>query len=273
MRREDRPTGRTATGSLEGTTTERFPMAEPSDEQVLVDGVPASEAHVPDQPLHPWFRRFVLGVGAVRLGIPIVSLFTIVAPLVARIGGGQTAEIYWLLLVRPSKEVLLWGGGLWRTTGDVDLWLLFLAYAPLMIVMNWAFFFIGRAWGPALARGEGPRWLTRSITPEGFARARALLARHGPVIAVVGRIAVLPPTVMSAAAGTSDIGVWRYQVADTIGGVAGFASAVGIGYALGRTYEQGGPWLLAGGVALVAGLAWWATHRLQQDVEVTVPDE
>lgn len=245
------------------------------DEQVLVDGAPATEAHVPVEPLHPWFRRFVLGVGTARLVIPIVSFFTIVAPLVASITRGDTDDIYWLLLVRPSKEVLLWGGGLWRTTaGDVDVWLLFLAYAPLMVVMNWAFFFIGRAWGPALARGEGPRWLQRSITPEQFARARTLLAKHGPVIAVVGRIAVLPPTVMSAAAGTSDIGVWRYQAADTLGGIAGFVTAVAVGIALGETYEQGGIWLLLGGLALVGVLVWWMTRWLQQDAEVEhVADE
>lgn len=238
-------------------------------EQVLIDGEPPTEAHVPDEPMHPWFRRFVLGVGVARLAIPIVAFFTIVAPLVASISRGSADNIHWLLLVRPSKDVLLWGGGLWRTTGgEIDLWLLFLAYAPLMIVANWAFFFIGRAWGPALARGDGPRWLQRSITPEQFARARTLLAKHGPAIAIIGRVAIVPPTVMSVAAGTSDINVWRYQIADTIGGVAGFASAVAIGVALGETYEQGGLWLLAGGLALVGGLAWWMTRWLQQDVEV-----
>ena len=244
-------------------------MAEVEDEQVLVDGALASEAHVPDEPLSAWLRRFVLGVGVARLVVPIVSFFTIVAPLVASISSGTTSNIYWLLLVRPSKDVLLWGGGLYRTTGgEVDLWLLFLAYAPLMIVMNWAFFFIGRAWGPALARGEGPTWLQRSITPEQFARARALLAKHGPAIAVIGRVAVLPPTVLSAAAGTSDISTWRYQVADTVGGIAGFVSAVAVGVALGETYEQGGIWLLVAGLALVAGLVWAMTRWLQQDVEV-----
>jgi membrane protein DedA with SNARE-associated domain len=244
-------------------------VTDADDELILVDGEVVTEAHVPDEVLAPWFRRFVLGVAIARLGIPIVSFFTVVAPLVASISGGNTDNILWLLLVRPSKEVLLWGGGLWRTTGgEVDLWLLFLAYAPLMIVMNWAFFFIGRAWGPALAHGEGPRWLQRSITPEQFARARTLLAKHGPIIAVVGRIAVLPPTVMSAAAGTSDIGVWRYQIADTIGGIAGFVSAVAVGIVLGETYEQGGLWLLAGGLVLVVLLLWWMTRWLQQDAQV-----
>lgn len=244
-------------------------VAEADDEQVLVDGEPATSAHVPDaEPMHPWFRRFVLGVGVARLGIPIVAFFTIVAPLVASIGTGDTDDVYWLQLIRPSKDVVLWGGGLWRTTGEVDLWLLFLAHAPLMIMMNWAFFFIGRAWGPALATGDGPRWLQRSITPRNFALARTLLARRGALIAVLGRIAALPPTVLAAAAGTSDIGVWRYQVADTLGGIVAFAITVGIGMALGETYEQGGPWLLAGGLVLVVGLIMWMTRWLQREAEV-----
>ncbi len=242
----------------------------PDGEQVLVDGEPAVAAHVPDtgEDMHPWFRRVILGVGVARLGIPIVAFFTVVGPLVARISTGDTDDVYWLLLIRPSKDVVLWGGGLWRTTGEVDLWLLFLAHAPLMIVMNWAFFFIGRAWGPALARGEGPRWLQRSITPKNFALARTLLARRGATIAVLGRIAALPPTVLAAAAGTSDINVWRYQIADTIGGVVGFAITVSIGMALGETYDQGGPWLLAGGLVLVAALIAWMTHWLQREAEV-----
>lgn len=249
-------------------------MTDADDEQLLVDGEPATSAHVPKdaESMHPWFRRFVLGVGVARLGIPIVAFFTIVAPLVASISSGDTDDVYWLQLVRPSKDVVLWGGGLWRTTGDVDLWLLFLAHAPLMIVMNWAFFFIGRAWGPALARGEGPRWLQRSITPKHFALARTLLARRGPTIAVLGRIAALPPTVLAVAAGTSDVGVWRYQTADTIGGLVGFAITVGIGMALGETYEQGGPWLLAGGLALVVGLFMWMTRWLQREAEVEPAD-
>ena len=73
---------------------------------------------------------------------------------------------------------------------------------------------------------------------------------------------------MSAAAGTSDIGVWRYQLADTIGGIAGFVSAVAVGMVLGETYEQGGIWLLVAGLALVGGLVWGMTRWLQQDVEV-----
>jgi membrane protein DedA with SNARE-associated domain len=213
-------------------------------------------------------RRFHLGVAGVRLGVPILSFFTIVAPLVASISRGDTDDIYWLLLVRPSKDVQLWGGGLFTTTGAVDLWTLFLAYAPLMIVMNWSFFFLGRAYGPALARGEGPGWLQRSVSPKNFATARALLARRGPAIAVIGRVAALPPTVMAAAAGTSDIGAWRYQTADTIGALVAFAVTVGVGLLLGEAYESAGPWLAVGGGALFLGLLALITRWIRNEVDV-----
>lgn len=245
----------------------------PGDDDVLVEGQPAAVAHLGEDEMPHGWRRFHLGVGIARLVVPIVGFFTVVAPLVARISGGNADEVHWLMLIRPSKDVVLWGGGLWRTTTEVDLLLLFLAYAPLMIVMNWSFFFIGRAYGPALARGEGPRWLQRSITPKSFALARTLLARRGPTIAVLGRIAALPPTVLAAAAGTSDVNVWRYQTADTIGGVMGFAITIGLGAALGETYEQGGPWLLGIGLAMVGGGIWWMTRWLQREAEVEpVPD-
>ena len=237
-------------------------------DEVLVDGEAASTAHVPQDAMSGAVRRFHLGVAALRLGVPIVSFFTIVAPLVASISRGDTDDVYWLLLVRPSKDVLLWGGGLRTATGEVDVLLLFLAYAPLMILMNWSFFFLGRAYGPAMARGEGPGWLQRSVSPKNFATARALLARRGPAIAVIGRVAALPPTVMAAAAGTSDIGTWRYQTADTVGAVVAFAVTVGVGLLLGEAYEAAGPWLAIGGGVLFLGLLWLITRWIRNEVDV-----
>jgi membrane protein DedA with SNARE-associated domain len=223
--------------------------------------------HVPDE-VSTGLKRFVLGCAIVRIGVPIVSFFTVVAPLVASIAGGTTSNIYWLTLLRPSKDSLLWGGALWRTRpGEVDLVLLFAAYAVLMIVLNWPFLYLGRAYGPALARGEGPAWFHRFVSEENLARARSLLARKGPTIAVVGRIAAFPPTVMSAAAGTSDVPAWKYQLADTVGGVAGFAVTVGLGVALGETFERAGIWVTLGGVALIFGAVSWGTNWLQREAE------
>lgn len=229
--------------------------------------VDPEQLHVPDE-VSTGLKRFVLGCAIVRLGVPIVSFFTIVAPLVASIAGGTTSNIYWLTLVRPSKDSVLWGGALWRTRpGEVDVLLFFAAYAVLMIVLNWPFLYVGRAYGPALARGEGPKWLQRSVSEENLAIARTLLARKGPVIAIIGRVAALPPTVMAAAAGTSDVSAWRYQVADTIGGVVAFVVTAGIGVALGEAFEQAGIWTTVGGLVLVFGAILWATNWLQREAE------
>lgn len=243
---------------------------EPDGAEVATDealSVDPEELHVPDE-VSTGLKRFVLGCAIVRIGVPIASFFTIVAPLVASIANGTTANIYWLTLVRPSKDSVLWGGALWRTRdGEVDLLVLFAAYAVLMIVLNWPFLHLGRAYGPALARGEGPQWLQRSVSEEKLAMARTLLARKGPTIAIVGRIAALPPTVMAAAAGTSDVSAWRYQIADTIGGVVGFAVTVGLGAALGQTFEQAGLWITIGGIVLIFGAIMWATHWLEREAE------
>lgn len=210
----------------------------------------------------------MIGNAILRLGIPIIAFFTIVGPLVFRIANeGATEEIYLLTLVRPSKDSVLWGGALWRTTGEVDLALLLAAYAPLMIVMNWPFLWLGRAYGPALARGEGPGWLQRSVSPENLAIARTLLARKGPTIAILGRIAALPPTVMAAAAGTSDVSAWRYQLADTAGGVIAWVVTVGIGIALGEAWESAGLWTTLGGIALFVAAISWMTRWLQREAQ------
>lgn len=235
------------------------------DEQLELD---PDELHVPDE-VPTWLRRLVMVNAVLRLGIPIVAFFTIVGPLVFQIAeNGQTSQIYPLTLVRPSKDSVLWGGALWRVrSGEVDLLLAFLSYAPLMIVLNWPFFHLGRVFGPALARGEGPRWLQRSVKPETLAIARILLARKGPTIAILGRIAALPPTIMAAAAGTSDVSVWRYQIADTIGGVVAWAITIGIGMALGETWERAGVWTTVGALGLVFAGIWAMTTWLQREAD------
>lgn len=235
-----------------------------ADEHHHVD---PDELHVPDE-VAPWVKRFVIANAVLRLGIPIVAFFTIVGPLVFQIGDGATEDIYLLTLVRPSKDSVLWGGALWRIRpGEVDPWLAFLSYAPLMIVMNWPFLYLGRAYGPALARGEGPRWLQRSVSPENLAVARTLLARKGPQIAILGRIAALPPTVMAAAAGTSDVRAWRYQLADTVGGVLAWGVTFGLGVALGETWERAGVWTTVGSVVVLFAAISWMTRWLQREAE------
>jgi membrane protein DedA with SNARE-associated domain len=156
-----------------------------------------------------------------------------------------------LMLIRPGKEVILLAGGLSNTQQTPGIWMAFLAYLPLMLGAIWIFFAVGRAWGPALEDGSAPDVLTRVLPPERVRRLHRLLETRGPLLAVVGRIGGLPPTIIAAAAGTSKVGTARFLVADALGAVAGFGLVFGIGWLLGDAYERGGPWLTAGATLLV----------------------
>jgi membrane protein DedA with SNARE-associated domain len=203
------------------------------------------------------WRRVVVSIAVLRYVIPLVAI-----PLIPFL---IVDQVPLLVLLRPQKEFLLLGGGQLRVRGEPSVALLFAAYVPLMIAAVWAFFAVGRAYGPAMRAGTGPRWLHRALPPDQLEIARSVLAAHGPAIAVLGRIAVLPPTVVAAAAGISDVSARRYLVADATGAVAGFAITVGVGYALGRAYETGGVWLTAAGVALFLGLVLLLTRWIRAE--------
>jgi membrane protein DedA with SNARE-associated domain len=169
-----------------------------------------------------------------------------------------------LVLLRPTKEFLLLGGGRPQFEGEPALLLvLFVMYAPLMLVLVAPFFVVGRAYRSALASGTGPAWLHRAIPPEQLAIARRVLTRRGPAIAVLGRIAAIPPTILAAAAGTSTVSAWRYLAADAVGGVVAFAITVGAGYSLGQAYARGGVWLTGLGLALFVGLVTLLTRWIR----------
>lgn len=204
-------------------------------------------------------RRWVLVVAILRYAIPIAAIPLAPVLIPDRVG--------LLVLLRPSKEVLLLGGGLHRTQGDPALATMLVAYAPLMVAAVWVFFWLGRLYRDDLVAGRGPAWLSRMIPDETFAVARRVLDRRGPAIAVLGRLATLPPTALAAAAGTSDVDTRRYLVADTVGALASFALLVGVGAALGRAYERGGPWLTAAGLALLVGLLALLTRWVRREGE------
>lgn len=198
-------------------------------------------------------RALAIGASALRYALPIVAL-----PLAPAL---VPDRIPLLLLLRPGKEILLLGGGLSATSGVPAVWWMLAAYVPLMVGGVWAFFLLGRCYADDLRRGEGPRWLARLVPPDRLRRAQRVLNRRGPLIAVLGRVAAFPPTVIAAAAGTSRVDTARFLAADLVGALLSFGIVVAVGMALGDAYERGGPWLAAGGVAafllLVALLTRW----------------
>lgn len=214
-------------------------------------------------PLPGWLRRTAVGVAILRYVVPLLAVPMIPFLIVDRVP--------LLVLLRPQKEFLLLGGGQLRVLGAPSVALLFAAYVPLMIVAIWAFFAVGRSYGPALRRGEGPAWLQRALPPRQLEIAQRVLAHRGPSIAVLGRIAALPPTVLAAAAGVSDVPARRYLAADLLGALVGFGIAVGAGYALGRAYEDGGVWLTVAGVAVFVALIALLTRWIRREA-AAVPE-
>lgn len=213
----------------------------------------------PPRPVPPVVRRMAVAVAIARYAIPLVAI-----PLIPLLIVDHLAV---LVLLRPQKELLLLGGGVARVQGEPSLWLLFAAYAPLMILAVWAFFVVGRAYGRRLRDGAGPPWLQRVVRPTQIEIARRVLSRRGPAIIVLGRVAAFPPTILAAAAGASDLPARSYLVADLAGALLAFAVTVGAGFALGEAYRQGGIWLTAGGVAVFAGLILLLTVWVRREAD------
>lgn len=207
------------------------------------------------------WRRPLVVLSALRYVVPILAL-----PLVPILTPDQVGL---LTLLRPGKEILLLAGGLTRTQQTPGVLVAFLAYLPLMVGGVWAFFGLGRAYADDLRTGDGPEWFTRAVPPDRLEVAQRVLARRGPVVAVIGRVAALPPTVVAAAAGVSDVSTRRFLVADAIGAVLSFGVMFGVGLALGEAYERGGPWLTGAGLVLVVAAVMLVSRWLQAESERT----
>ncbi|TVP68395.1 MAG: hypothetical protein EA340_08805 [Nitriliruptor sp.] len=207
------------------------------------------------------WRRVSLAVVVLRFAIPLAAV-----PLIPFLIRNQ---ITLLVLLRPQKEFLLVGGGQTRFLGEPGVLALLLAYLPLGVLAVTAFFVVGRAYRTPLREENGPAWLHRVVPPRQLELAQRVLAKRGPVIAVLARIAAMPPTVLAAAAGTSDVAPRAYLIADAIGALLGFGMAVGVGLALGRAYEEGGVWLTVVGVvlfaAMIALVTWWIRREADRD--------
>jgi membrane protein DedA with SNARE-associated domain len=233
------------------------------DRETVEPHPPAGDPRPADEPaaspVGDGWRRFSLAIVIARFAIPLAAIAAVPFLLVNNIS--------LLVLLRPQKEFLLVGGGQSRFLGEPELWLIFLAFLPLGLLAVPAFFVVGRAYRGALEEGEGPGWLHRAIPPRQLRLAQQVLERRGPSIAFLGRIAALPPTVLAAAAGLSDVDWRRYLVADALGAVVAVSGTLAAGFALGRAYEDGGPWITGAGVGLFFVLILLLTHWIRREAE------
>jgi membrane protein DedA with SNARE-associated domain len=212
-------------------------------------------------------RAALIGVLVVRGGLGFVA--------VALAAWLYEEHFVLLSLLRPTKEVLLAGGFLFRK-GDVGLVPLLLAAIPLSAIGVWAAFLLGRTFASDLEDGVELSGLAGRLLPSRRVEAlRDVLDREGTKAVFLGRLAVFPSTLMAAAAGASGVGPREFAVADTAGLLLSITQVVAVGYVLGEAYEQAGIWLTAVGAAVALGLLalfgrWLRAERPARDLEKAV---
>lgn len=159
-----------------------------------------------------------------------------------------------LVLLRPSKEVLLAAGFLVRD-GRVQLFPVLLAAIPLAILGVWHFYVLGQAWAKELNDNDGlPRVAQRLLPPERIKALTNVLDKKGVVVVLLGRLAAFPSTLIAAAAGASRMKPSRFFPADGLGGVLSVAEVLIAGYAFGAAYKSAGKGITVIGIAVFIGL-------------------
>lgn len=169
-----------------------------------------------------------------------------------------------LVLLRPTKEVLLAGGFLVRE-GTVHPLELLVAAVPLTVFGVWHFYALGRAYRREIADGKVPGLGGRVLPVKRIDGLRKLLAKKGTKIVVLGRLAAFPSTLVAAAAGTSKLPSRQFLWADGVGAMLSLVEVVGAGMLLGSAYGSAGPWITAAGVAALLAMLWVAGRFLRRE--------
>ncbi|MEX0834652.1 MAG: hypothetical protein WD010_01075, partial [Nitriliruptor sp.] len=212
----------------------------------------------------PTFARVVLWLAVARYVVPILAL-----PLLTRLLRGDVSDGEYALIIalRPGREVMLGAGAQLLRLGRPSPVLLFVAAFPFFVAAVWVFFLLGRVHRTALREGTGPAWLHRIAPPEKIEVGQRALVGRGPIVAFLARVGGLPPTLLAAAAGVTDVRPLRYLLADAAGAVVVFAITLGVGYGLGETYARSGWWFTAAAIVVVLGLSTWFTTWVQREFE------
>jgi membrane protein DedA with SNARE-associated domain len=159
-----------------------------------------------------------------------------------------------LVLLRPTKEVFLFAGFSVRA-GHASLPVVFLAALPLLLGGVWVFFGLGRGYADQIEDADLPGVAGRILPAERINNLRGALDEHGMRVVFLGRLAAFPSTLMAAAAGSAGVSWKEFLVADTAGALVSLSALLAVGYALGETYDEAGPWVTVAGVVVLAGLA------------------
>lgn len=201
------------------------------------------------------WREWLLGLAVVRAVLALIAIP--LAPLLFE------DHFILLVLLRPTKEVLLAGGFLLRE-GEVNPLALLLAAAPLMILGVWQFFALGRGYAAEIKRGDVPGLGGRVLPGKRIEAMRKLLSKKGTKVVFIGRLAAFPSTLVAAAAGASKMHTRQFLVADGLGGLVSVVEVVGAGMLLGSAYKEAGPWLTGVGVLALFAMLWLVGRYLKR---------
>jgi membrane protein DedA with SNARE-associated domain len=204
----------------------------------------------------PRLRNWFLALAVVRILIGLAALP--LAPFLYR------EHFMVLVLMRPTKEVLLAGGFLSKL-GRVDLVPVLIVALPLTILGVWQFYYLGRQYADQIASGKLPGPARRLLPPDRIKKMQRLLRRKGLRLVFLGRLAAFPSTVVGAAAGSGNMPSRDFLPVDGIAALVSIAEVVGAGYLLGEAYDEAGPWITVAGVAALIAAAVIVARYLRRD--------
>jgi membrane-associated protein len=191
-------------------------------------------------------RVALLVLAAVRLVIGLIAIP--LAPVLYR------EHYVVLVLLRPTKEVLLAGGFLLRLD-KIGLIPVIAAAIPLAILGVWHMYVLGRMYAKELRSGDIPALAKRVLPPDRIETMQKLLKRKGVKLVLLGRLAAFPSTLVAAAAGSGNMPSKQFLPVDAVGGLLSIAEVLGAGFLLGSAYEEAGPWITVVGVAVLVAAA------------------
>ncbi|MCA1831328.1 MAG: DedA family protein [Actinomycetota bacterium] len=182
----------------------------------------------------------LLALSVVRIALGIVAIP--LAPALYR------KHYLILVLLRPTKDVLLFGGFLARQH-KVNLLHIVAAAIPLAILGVWHAFAVGRAHKKEIRAGKIPGIGAHIIHVKRVKTMQKVLKKKGAKLVLIGRLAVFPSAALGMAAGASGMRAREFMGVDLAGGLISVAEALGAGFILGGAYKSGKHWITFAGVA------------------------
>lgn len=210
----------------------------------------------------PERRRILIVLAALRGILAVVAIP--VAPFL------YDGHFLWLVLMRPTKEVFLFGAFLSRRNENPVL-LLEVAAAglPLAVAGVWLFYYLGRMYSKEIQKGDLPGVAGKLLPPKKIKAFAKILKKKGAKLVFLGRLAAFPSSVVAATAGSSGTKSRRFLPADGLGALASIVEVMAIGYVLGGFFDPEDPvvsWTVTGaGVLAAFGLMFLLGRYLKRE--------